>query len=507
MEHTGKQPASPAPDTALGGEWPAEQRPLQECGEIASLRLSSALADTLQLAAEQLLVLGAQAPGSHERDIFMEAADFAKMRRQMLADDFRQHFEQRYASACRRRKSNLISGHVIDFDVSHLRIVAHDQLEDVIDPAEITEAIRNGTWSPLYELTKWFREALAQSDTKPDDIPLGPKPIADAVCAAIKVHYRRHEVNHRLIRALCRLLPGRVNQVYLDLVGHLLPQLPAAFPTGLPGADHAVGLEDGLRGDPSADLASAVGPAAGGDGAAAAAALEAAQQAVSRCLSGVEDLPEVIGEFLCGQWQTHLGRLHFEHGVDSHAWKHAVKTMEDLVWSLHAKRTAAESTRLVKDLPSLVKRLSEGLEALGEPLEAQDRFFISLAKCHVKVLTESRSADGRAAAAPPPAAAGGPQAGAAAGAAAASQLDGLEVGAWLEFLEPDGGRRALRLGRVSPHRNVYIFTDQQGERALALRAQNLLTLLGNGQARRIPTPGSRTSVDSSEANARYKRTA
>lgn len=515
MGYSGKHLASPPSDNALGVEWPAEQRALQECGEIAALRLSSALSDSLQQAAEQLFTLGTQAPSPLEREILLDTADFARLRRQALVDDFRKHFEQRYVQACRRRKAALISGHVIDFDVSHLRIVEHDLLEDAIDPEMVTEAIRNGSWGALYELTKWFRKALEYPELNPNDIPVGPKLIAEAASAAIKAHFCRNEVKHRLMRALSRQLPGRINQIYRDLVHHLIPQVSESSLMDRDDSDPYAMPEDGTPAAPPVGSAlDALDMTGTGLESRVSAAPDAACDAVSHCMSG-SALPKVISDFLTGQWQAYLVNIHTKHGASSHAWKDAIQTMDDLVRSLRSKPSAEDCARLVKELPGLVKRLSKGLEALGEPLEMRDRFFISLAKCHVKVLTAARTF-GAPAHAASRSSRGESQAKTAAvtqplhspdNSPPDSQLQALEAGAWLEFLEPNGGTRELRLGKISPHRNVYLFTNHQGERVLALRSANLSTLLGNGRARIIPSPDAKDSTESIEPVSRYRKTA
>ena len=49
-------------------------------------------------------------------------------------------------------------------------------------------------------------------------------------------------------------------------------------------------------------------------------------------------------------------------GEESEAWERGVATLEDLVWSVQPKRTTEDRKHLVALLPSLLKRLSAGMQ-------------------------------------------------------------------------------------------------------------------------------------------------
>jgi hypothetical protein len=219
MESSGKQTHSSA-DNKARAALETLSLPLQECGEIAALRLSGALADALSQAEVQLMKEAGQALTPRERDDFLDAADLARVHRRSLAHDFMKHFEQRYVRACQRKNSALL-GHVIDFDVKELRIVEHHVLDESLEPGLIAEAIQNASWKTLQALASHFRELLKSQDLLPNDIPLGPKLIEAATADAIRDQPWRHRSKHRLVRALRWGLAARVNLLYRDLVDHL----------------------------------------------------------------------------------------------------------------------------------------------------------------------------------------------------------------------------------------------------------------------------------------------
>ena len=72
-------------------------------------------------------------------------------------------------------------------------------------------------------------------------------------------------------------------------------------------------------------------------------------------------MPNFLAAFLRdtgGDAGTRLSR----DGEESEAWGQAVATLEDLIWSVQPKRSTDERRQLVALLPSLLKRLSAGMQ-------------------------------------------------------------------------------------------------------------------------------------------------
>jgi hypothetical protein len=460
--------------------WAARARPLRECGDIATTRLALALSDALKQAGDQLFARGAAEPAGHEQRSWLDAADFIRARRQEVVDAFRKHFQRRYDRACRHAATSLSVG-VVDFDHSQLRIVAHDRLDDHLDPSDLVDAIRNGTWSSLHELTGWFRAMLADPDLAPVDTPLGPKLLGNAIAEAISEQYRGPEAMQRVLRALGRALPDRVNQVYRDINDYHSSGIPLALEPAFPEPADSMPPADAAVADRVADADRE------------AAALATAGAVVASQIAAIK-VPGFITDFLSGPWRGLLAKIHHEHGEDSPAWEAALGTMDDLVWSLRPKPTE-DRARLMRTLPELVRRLREGLANLEGPEEGQEEFFARLAECHVRLLASAKASEARAE--PPPAPPASDDA----------WLDGMEAGVWIALAAENGETQELKLAWVSPHRKLFLLTNQRGERALSLNAKDLASRLRDGLARPIPAPRVERGNDQETHSSADKKTA
>jgi len=105
-------------------------------------------------------------------------------------------------------------------------------------------------------------------------------------------------------------------------------------------------------------------------------------------------LPPLITHFLSTHWRSHLAKAHLASGgSESRRWLEAIKTMEDLIWSVHPKKDVAPRRRLFALLPQLYQRLHAGLESLGLDKTEQDSFFAELAKLHQTALHPGKSSD------------------------------------------------------------------------------------------------------------------
>lgn len=508
--------ATRLPGTGEGTAWSGLQLPLRECGEITVLRLSSALSDALTQASEQLFKESTEALTPHERESFVEAAEFARNHRRGIMYDFMKHFELRYLRACQRKSSNLL-GHFIDFDVKELKVIEHQVLDDSLEPGKITEAIQNSCWKTLQMLTSQFRDLLHDNDLLPNDIPLGPKIIEAAVSDAIRDQPARHQAKQRLAHALRWPLAARVNLLYRDLVDHLSARDLKAFAE--PGGNAAAPQPASPMGN-IAEHTPSPGPApqpappmqrhqeapASPEAAATDAAemetapsLEANASAaawdeVARCMED-PGLPRIVAEFLSNHWRRLLALIHLHYGPDSMAWRDAVHTMDALAWSLAAKSTQEDCMRLTEGMPSLLQSLNDGMEALKLPQEVRNALLVFLSTRHAEVVKASLAQAGLAAA-QAMAAQAAPQASAPTAPSAPvveekppeTWLAGLKVGTWLTFRAPDGEAKELKLAWVSPQRSLFLLTNRQGERALSLSAMEFARRIREGEAQVIQAP-------------------
>jgi hypothetical protein len=226
--------------------------------------------------------------------------------------------------------------------------------------------------------------------------------------------------------------------------------------------------------------------------------------------------PEFLAQFLRTKWQLALEHSYQQQGEDSETWNAGVTTLEDMVWSVQPKKTPEDRKHLVALLPSLLKRLSAGMQTLQWPQEEREAFMSNLVEAHAAAVKPSLSA------VPSPTAAVAEQAKVQAEVARASGdeaaavkaealaaamvpaepaapepereiLDdeyleiarGLERGVWVEFEGEDGQLAFAKLAWVSPLRGTYLFTNRQGQKALSMTAEELAERFRADRARLV----------------------
>ncbi len=227
-------------------------------------------------------------------------------------------------------------------------------------------------------------------------------------------------------------------------------------------------------------------------------------------------IPNFLAVFLRLRWQSALESVYLRQGEESESWGQAVATLEDLVWSVQPKKTNEDRKHLVALLPSLLKRLSAGMQGVPWPPEDRERFMSNLVEAHAAAVKPALAS------APLPTSAVAEQAKAeaeqakAAGddvaAAKAEELavamsaaepapveeipeviddqyfeiaQSLERGTWIEFESEDGQLAFAKLAWISPLRGTYLFTNRQGQKALSMTAEELAVRFRNDQARLV----------------------
>lgn len=226
-------------------------------------------------------------------------------------------------------------------------------------------------------------------------------------------------------------------------------------------------------------------------------------------------LPNFLATFLRTNWTRTLEILYFTHGEESEAWAQGLSTLEDLVWSVQPKRGGKDRKHLVALLPSLLKRLSAGLQLAPWTPDERERFMANLVEAHAAAVKPSlaavRSPTTAVAEQAKADAEQAKAAGDAAGAAKAEQLaeamapaapmvveqpeviedhyleiaQSLERGNWVEFEEEDGQLTFAKLAWVSPLRGTYLFTNRQGQKALSMTAEALAERFRGDRARLV----------------------
>ncbi|MEZ5446339.1 MAG: DUF1631 family protein [Gammaproteobacteria bacterium] len=99
-----------------------------------------------------------------------------------------------------------------------------------------------------------------------------------------------------------------------------------------------------------------------------------------------DGIPEVVSNFLLTHWRRLLITEFTSDGGDSDAWRTAVRTMDELVWSTLPKRSSEEREKLGRLLPKLLANLKKGMEQISMPAVARSGFLAKLEKAHAEAM-------------------------------------------------------------------------------------------------------------------------
>jgi hypothetical protein len=230
-------------------------------------------------------------------------------------------------------------------------------------------------------------------------------------------------------------------------------------------------------------------------------AAKSARQAVGvRVADG--ELTAVVSGFLEQRWVDVLTFAYLIEDERPGAVGNATRTMDELVWTVKPKATQEQRKALLAKLPGLLTALNKWLDAIKWRDAERLAFFAELAKCHLSIvrapleLSPERQLELAVEAAQQDALrritveqatdqAGAPEP----QDAAAVSVDELERGARLEFGQPDGSVRKLKLAWVSPLRSLFIFSGGLRQEAFSLSAEKLAQGLRDGAVRVVAPEG------------------
>jgi hypothetical protein len=98
------------------------------------------------------------------------------------------------------------------------------------------------------------------------------------------------------------------------------------------------------------------------------------------------EIDESFRYFLTTAWRDVLTYIYERDGDNSVAWHVAVRTMDDLIWSIQPKVTAKERQKFVKVIPQLLNSLQDGLTMISHDPEKKKKLFQLLEKHHITAL-------------------------------------------------------------------------------------------------------------------------
>lgn len=207
---------------------------------------------------------------------------------------------------------------------------------------------------------------------------------------------------------------------------------------------------------------------------------------------------EVAGfleSFLLDQWIRILTIAHNVKEQKPHALENALKTMDDLIWSLKPKNSAEERKSLISKLPAMLSLLNAWLNAIKWDEPERVIFFSKLAERHAAIARAPLELSPRR------------QLEIAVNIAQRAserrlerhvqerielpedewtrQVELLERGVWLDFVQEDATSTRFKLAWVSPKRTRYIFTNRQGRDAFSISGEDLIGKFREGLVTQI----------------------
>lgn len=204
---------------------------------------------------------------------------------------------------------------------------------------------------------------------------------------------------------------------------------------------------------------------------------------------GTGEVVAFVETFLENRWTKVLTLAYSVKEEKPYAVEDAIKTMDDLIWSVKPKITLQQRQELLNRLPAILARLNKWLSLIKWEDADRVQFFAELAECHASIvrapldlsperqieiavevaqqaaerrLAKRAEAESKAEAEPEPV----PD-------EHVDTVSQLERGVWLEFTKKTGGTNKVKLAWVSPMRSLYIFTTGDKEKTFQVTAEEL----------------------------------
>ncbi|HYD97018.1 MAG TPA: DUF1631 family protein [Noviherbaspirillum sp.] len=214
---------------------------------------------------------------------------------------------------------------------------------------------------------------------------------------------------------------------------------------------------------------------------------------------GTGEVVAFVETFLEDKWVPVLTLAYGVKDEKPQAVDSALRTMDDLCWSVKPKITAAERKELLAKLPPMIAMLNKWLDLIHWQGKERERFFKELSECHASIVraplelsperqmqialaVAKRAAERRqqrqAMQQPQP---------------EPDEYDrmvgAIERGAWVEFRRKDGVAMKVKLAWVSPMRSLFLFSARGRQEALSISAEGLAQALRERRAQIVSQPG------------------
>lgn len=217
---------------------------------------------------------------------------------------------------------------------------------------------------------------------------------------------------------------------------------------------------------------------------------EAARQRVAELLNRRlvgRVLPQAVVQFLQQAWSQVLLSACLKHGEQSVQCQAAVRTMDELIWSVSLQKDTEAGRHLLEQLPGLLKALRNGLTGVAfDPFSTRE-FFVRLQAMHVQsfesgrqdMLIEVREPFSLSSGLPEPIASlpsDDPH---------LLKAQQLRIGGWFEFQQDETHRLRCKLKAIMAPANAYIFVSRTGLKVLEKSAVQLALAFKQGAIRSL----------------------
>jgi len=254
-----------------------------------------------------------------------------------------------------------------------------------------------------------------------------------------------------------------------------------------PARAHIARVVEGERRKSAAALEPAIAAAAGAEK--VEAERGRVRGTVRDRLAGLE-VPGAVRAFAETIWTDHLTQLLKEHGEHAVATAEAMRTLDDLMWSVAAKERTGQKQRLAKMIPGLVMAVRKGCTAQAVPAERSKAFLDELYNLHIAAIKVPAAAVApgapvagvapvRETPASPPAGAGLQPRTRMVLSAAHDFVAEMVTGTWLEF-RSDAGPIPARLAWTGALRMRYVFASRSGAHTFVRAPEELVHALVTG---------------------------
>jgi hypothetical protein len=196
-------------------EWASLSATLQECGEIAVMRLSQALADAVANAASKMFDHANQSLTPAEREHWLAAADYSRAVRINLGHDFSRHLQAKYCHACTQAVGDEASGKVAP------HIVEHNNALGSLDVEFDKQFSQFVTKDSLQRISDNYAVLLGV-ELRPADMPIGPAVIRTAIMDTFRTLPGSVDAKQRLLHTLYPEFLVKAGMLYRDLNGFML---------------------------------------------------------------------------------------------------------------------------------------------------------------------------------------------------------------------------------------------------------------------------------------------